>query len=193
MGTLHCVCIKSIYNEKRKKKCYFTKELFSVFRDGTRLFGHPFGSSVPVAVQIVQPVQSFPQNQPIQPFYPPFPPLPPFPIITPYPTVTTVTSTTTTTTTTTRPPIPIPVVPQQTCICVPIGTCTGTTPTTAPTANYGAGLIDIRIVNNVQCILFFFSKTHSICLTQMRNIAMNFLYHYSPQLLRRHHPVLLAL
>lgn len=192
MGTLHCVCITSIYNEKQKKR-NFTKKLFSVFRDGTRLFGNPFGSAVPVAVQIVQPVQSFPPNQPIQPIYPPFPPLPPFPPfppITPYPTVTTVT-TTTTTTTTTRPPIPV--VPQQTCICVPIGTCTGTTPTTAPTANYGAGLIDIRIVNNVQCILFS-SETHSICLTQMRNITMNLLYHYSPQLLlHQHHLVLLAL
>lgn len=46
----------------------------------------------------------------------------------------------------------------QTCICVPVGTCTGTVPTAVP--NDGSGIIDIRIVNNVisKLILYFFNR-----------------------------------
>lgn len=45
------------------------------------------------------------------------------------------------------PPTYQAAVPTQTCICVPIGTCTGTV---VPVAGIdGSGIIDIRIVNNV--------------------------------------------
>lgn len=67
---------------------------------------------------------------PIQPIQPIAPVLPPILSITPP----------------TYPTYPTPAV--QTCICVPTGSCTGTVPTTA-SGNYGSGLIDIRIVNNV--------------------------------------------
>lgn len=43
----------------------------------------------------------------------------------------------------------------QTCICVPIGTCTGIGTVPNPTTVDGSGIIDIRIVNNV---ILFFSK-----------------------------------
>lgn len=64
------------------------------------------------------------------PFFTAFPPLftVPFPTLPPFFTTTTPSSS------------------IQTCICVPIGTCAGTTPTNP---NDGSGIIDIRIVNNV--------------------------------------------
>lgn len=66
----------------------------------------------------------------------PFPALP-FPIVVPITQIT---------------PPPVTASPSmQTCICVPIGTCTGTTVAPTPTD----GLIDIRIVNNVCCIHYY--------------------------------------
>lgn len=47
----------------------------------------------------------------------------------------------------------------QTCICVPIGTCTGIGTVSNPTTPVdGSGIIDIRIVNNVNIYSFLFEE-----------------------------------
>lgn len=79
------------------------------------------------------PIQPIPQTQPIQPIQPLTPPA--------------------------YAGTPV----TQHCICVPIGTCTGTVVPGTPTD--GSGIIDIRIVNNVnnlfnQDTLFFFEKCY---------------------------------
>lgn len=72
-----------------------------------------------------------------------FPLFTPFPLFQPFPAVVQA-----------QPIQPIVVTPStyqsavQTCICVPIGTCTGTT--VRPPIVDGTGIIDIRIVNNVK-------------------------------------------